>query len=239
MAFNLQEEGDLVYIEISIKPDICDIINMEMQRETEYWKTKALSNSDDSSLLIAEAPKRRKIRAKKKHQANQHLKDIDTILLEYKANYNSENISHLTFLTAIPSRRNMTFEEVRCQLQECVITSRRSKNFSVKNAYTFGSWLFLAEKLFRREKFLNKNHSLPKQFVGWIKTLGVSKTSADTYKKIYKLVMKAPRIVNCYISVNQILKNYDTLIEYFESDIQSPWKHNLDCTCDSCLAYFV
>ena len=31
----------------------------------------------------------------------------------------------------------------------------------------------------------------------------------------------------------------NVLIEYFESDIQSPWKHNLTCACDIYLSYFV
>ena len=69
----------------------------------------------------------------------------------------------------------MTFEEVRRRVEECSIMSRKSKNFVVKNGYTFGSWLLLAERLYRRERFLNRNHSLPKQFAAWMKAFGISK----------------------------------------------------------------
>ena len=78
MAFNLREEEDLVYIELSIKPEICDIVNMEMERERDYWRIKALENGDRSSLL-ANAPKGRKLRARRK--AIEKSEDIDTILM--------------------------------------------------------------------------------------------------------------------------------------------------------------
>ena len=45
-GFDLPESGDLVFVEVSIKPEICDIINMELEKE---------------------APKRRKIRSKEKN----------------------------------------------------------------------------------------------------------------------------------------------------------------------------
>ena len=235
MAFNLEEEEDLVYIELSIKPEICDIVNMEMERERDYWKTKALENGDQSSLL-ANAPKGRKLRARRK--AIEKSEDIDTILMEHKSNYSGEEIQQLGYLTSIPSIRSVTFEEVRRRVEECSIMSRKSKNFVDKNGYTFGSWLLLAERVYRRERFLNRNHSLPKQFAVWVKAFGVSKTSADTYKRIYKLVSKAPRLINCQMSVNRFLKHYDIMIEYFDSDVQSPWKHALTCSCESCLSYF-
>ena len=77
------------------------------------------------------------------------------------------------------------------------------KTSFVKNGYTFGSWLLLAERLYRRERFLNRNHFLPKQFAAWMKAFGISKTFTDIYKRIYKLVSKAPRLINCQMSVNR------------------------------------
>ena len=70
-----------------------------------------------------------------------------------------------------------------------------------------------------------------------MKAFGISKTSADTYKRIYKLVSKAPRLINCQMSVNRFLKHYDIMIEYFDSDVQSPWKHALTCSCEGCLSF--
>ena len=212
-----------------------DYRQMEMERERDYWRIKALENGDRSSLL-ANAPKGRKLRARRK--AIEKSEDIDTILMEHKSDYSGEEVQQLGYLTSIPSGRSVTFEEVRRRVEECSIMSRKSKNFVVKNGYTFGSWLLLAERLYRRERFLNRNHSLPKQFAAWMKAFGISKTSTDTYKRIYKLVSKAPRLINCQMSVNRFLKHYDIMIEYFDSDVQSPWKHALTCSCESCLSYF-
>ena len=73
--------------------------------------------------------------------------------------------------------------------------SRKSKNFVVKNGYTFGS--LLAERLYRRERFLNGKHSLSKQFAAWVKVFGVSK----------ELVSGAPRLINCQASVNRFFRS--------------------------------
>ena len=81
MAFNLQED-----IELSIKPEICDIVNMEMERERDYWRTKALENGDQSSLL-ANAPKGRKLRARRK--AIEKSEDIGRHLIIVVRRYSS------------------------------------------------------------------------------------------------------------------------------------------------------
>ena len=61
-SFNLQESGDLVFVEVSLKPEICELINVELEREIGYWKSKATGNL---KLLEEKAPKRRKIKRKK------------------------------------------------------------------------------------------------------------------------------------------------------------------------------
>ena len=46
---------------------MCDIVNIEVEREKDYWVAKALENGDQSSLL-ANALKRRKLKVQERKQ---------------------------------------------------------------------------------------------------------------------------------------------------------------------------
>ena len=142
----------------------------------------------------------------------------------------------MIYLPSTPSKE-LSFEKVSETIRIYVNTMKKTDNFVLKNAYTLGSWLILAEKHFKREKYLKRNTSLPKQFGIWVKTFGISRQSADIYKNILKLITQAPRLINCQISINLLKKDYVLLNEYFENN-DSPWKHNLKCKCEICRSYF-
>ena len=117
--------------------------------------------------------------------------------------------------------------------------TRKTDNFVLKNAYTFGNWLIYAKRNFRKEKYLKRNSALPKQFGTWVKTFGISRKTSDIYKKVYKLIGKAPKLINCQISITFLMKNYLLLREHFKhEDHEYPWKHDLNCACEICEAYF-
>jgi len=105
MALNLQESGDLVFVEVSIKPEICDIVNMELEKEINYWKSKVSGNL---KLLEENAPKRRKLRSKEKTQ--KPVADIDDLLRELRAKYKDED-PQMIYLSSTPSK-DLSFEEV-------------------------------------------------------------------------------------------------------------------------------
>ena len=74
--------------------------------------------------------------------------------------------------------------------------TRKTENFVLKNAYTFGSWLVLAERIFKEEKYSKGNRVLPRRLGDWIKIFGISRQSCDIYEKVYKLLCKAPKLMN-------------------------------------------
>ena len=230
MALNLQESGDLVFVEVSIKPEICDIINMELEKEINYWKSKV---SGDLKLLEEKAPKTRKLKSKEK--TRKPVADIEDLLRELRSKYKDED-PQMHYLPMTPSK-DLSFEEVTNTVKMYIKMVQKTDNFVLKNTYTLGSWLILAEKHFKHEKYLKRNPSLPKQFGQWIKTFGISRQSGDIYKNIFKLINKAPRLINCQISINLLKKNYSLLSEYFETK-DSPWKHDRKCKCDICRSYF-
>ena len=196
---NLEEEGDVVFIEVNLQTEICNVVNMEFAREVKYWKALAVG---DPKLLEEGAPKRRELRSKKKK--NSKVNDINTVLRELQSKYQGKT-PQIDYLPPPPSGM-ITLEEVHHQLEKCLMMARATDNFTLKNAYTFGSWLIVAEKHFKREKYLIGT-VLPKQFGMWIRTFGISRQSADTYKRVYKLIHKVPRLINWQISITYLMKN--------------------------------
>ena len=236
MAFNLQEEEDFVFVEVNLQPNVCDIINTEMEREVIYWKSIALKENDDSSL-IDNAPKSRKLRTKAKKSNASKSQDVNKVLAELQSKYCNE-IPNVNYLSPVSSE-TMSLQDLRQQLENCFAMTRKTDNFVLKNAYTFGNWLIYAEKIFKEEKYLKRNSALPKQFGMWVKTFGISRKTSDIYKKVYKLISKAPKLINCQISITFLMKNYLLLKEHFKrEDGEYPWKHDLNCLCEKCGAYF-
>ena len=234
MAFNFEETVESVFIEIKLPDEECDILNTELDREVNYWKELAVKGAEDPKLLEFEAPKRRRLRSKK--DRTMKVKDIENILKELKAKYKNET-PELIYLPAVPSHQIKTLAEIEPFIKEYSALFRKTDNFLIKNAYTFGTWLRLTERIFKHERYIMHNSAIPKQFGLWIKSFGISRQSADVYKKLCKLVEKAPRLINCQVSINFVMKNYDHLKTYVWNK-ESAWKHNLECICKICKEYF-
>ena len=193
---------------------------MEMEREVIYWKSIALKENDDSSL-IDNAPKSRKLRKIAKKIDVSRSQDVNKVLTELQSKYCNE-IPNVNYLSPVSSA-TMSLQDLRQQLENCFAMTRKTDNFVLKNAYTFGNWLIYAEKIFKEEKYLKRNSALPKQFGMWVKTFGISRKTSD----------------NCQISITFLMKNYLLLKEYFKhEDDEYPWKHDLNCLCEKCGAYF-
>ena len=110
MAFNLQEEEDFVFVEVNLQPNVCDIINTEMEREVIYWKSIALKENDDSSL-IDNAPKSRKLRTKAKKSNASKSQDVNKVLAELQSKYCNE-IPNVKYLSPVSSE-TMSLQDLR------------------------------------------------------------------------------------------------------------------------------
>ena len=101
----------------------------------------------------------------------------------------------------------------------------------------FCGWLSTAAKVFRRDKMRGKN--LPNRFEDWIlRECGTKKQTIYNYKNLYRLMVIAPKLFNCRVNMAHFVKNHDILINYFQEIEQTPWKHIVNCVCQTYNSYF-
>ena len=80
---------------------------------------------------------------------------------------------------------------------------------------------------------------LPKQFEKWVhKGCGIVKQTMYNYINLYKLMCIAPKLCGCRVSMTYFTKNHKTVMTYFQNEENIPWKHQFDCKCSNCNAYF-
>ena len=49
----------------------------------------------------------------------------------------------------------------------------------------------------------------------------------------------APKLLTCRVNMRYFVNNLDILLNYFQkSEEQTPWKHNVNCVCETCNSYF-
>ena len=48
----------------------------------------------------------------------------------------------------------------------------------------------------------------------------------------------APKLLGCRVNMTYFIKNYESLMTYFEIAGQLSWKHSFECKCDDCNSYF-
>ena len=185
--------------------------------------------------LVAEAPKHRILRhleTKKKPKVF----DIQVLLNQLRSNYDQNQPSSIRYIRHVQNVG--TLEELLPHLQCSIKRFREIENFYLKNGYLFGKWLKVATKLYRYERFVKKEAKLPSTFERWLKQYGISKSTADVYKRLTTLVDLAEKLVNCNVSVKFIMQNFNALMTFFQSDSNSVWRHKVDCHCGECIEYF-
>ena len=63
--------------------------------------------------------------------------------------------------------------------------------------------------------------------------------SIYNYTNLYTFMRIAPKLLNCRFNMTYFVKNHDILLNYFqENKEQTLWKHNVNCVCETCNAYF-
>ena len=70
---------------------------------------------------------------------------------------------------------------------------------SLKNKVLLGGWISTAVKVFRREKN-RSGENLPGRFQYWMyRECGMKKQLIYNYKNLYKLMIIAPKLMNCIL----------------------------------------
>ena len=110
---------------------------------------------------------------------------------------------------------------------------------SLKNKVLLGGWISIAAKRYRGDKIMGERN-LSCQFEDWIyRECVIKKQTIYSYRKLYKLMNVAPKLLNCRVNMTYFVKNHDILFNYFEeNEEQIPWKHEFYCICENCISYF-
>ena len=237
MALNLKEEKEELIFETSISQDNCDIINLYIRKEVNYWKDIVKSiGGEEFDGYQARAPKRRKLSPFSVSKMKTNSGSIDKVLKElkskYRPNFQTESLRYISRCKNID-----TLDEMVLLFKTVELEFSRVEVFQLRNGYYFGKWLLEANRLFRYERYVKKTPLLPATFEKWLKEFNISRKRADNYKRLSILVDKAQKLVNCSVSVNFIMKNYKALETYFENT-DTPWRHVLNCSCEKCSDYF-
>ena len=48
----------------------------------------------------------------------------------------------------------------------------------------------------------------------------------------------APKLCGCCVNMRYFIKNYKSIMTYFQNEEQMPWKHQFDCKCGARKTYF-
>ena len=158
--------------------------------------------------------------------------NIDEIFYYLKSLYfDDENQIHLI-------KKYSSEHSLEGMLEEIKVISKyvkETENASLKNNALFGEWLSNARN---RYKYI-KNMDLPKQFDKWVhKECGMVKQTMYNYINLYKLICIAPKLYNCRVNMAYFIRNHKTLMTYVQNEENIPWKHQFDCKCSNCNAYF-
>ena len=60
----------------------------------------------------------------------------------------------------------------------------------------------------------------------------------NNYRNLYTLMSLASKLMNCRVNVTFFFKNHEIIVKNFVDEAQTPWKHNIFCTCEACTSYF-
>ena len=94
--------------------------------------------------------------------------NISAIISYLKSQYSADHRDQITFIQNFPSQRDVpSFDEISKELKAISKSMKENENMSLKNKYLFGGWLSIAEKAYRRDKFI-KGKNLPQRFNDWI-----------------------------------------------------------------------
>ena len=153
-----------------------------------------------------------------------------------KRSYDSSQVVVGAYIPKIDEVKDIN--QIEVILTECSLYMKKTESFYLKNAYQFGDWLQMAFKLFRHEKYVVRNPRLPATFEKWLKNINISKKQFYTYKNLRKLIVVAPKLINCRVTVKFLIERYMILIAYFKNNNDDIWSHEVNCECQNCIEYF-
>ena len=157
--------------------------------------------------------------------------DIAEIIFYLKSQYSGDE-NQVVFIQSY--RGEHSSEEIFKEVKAMSKYVKESENMSLKSNTLFGEWLFNACS---RYKYI-KNKDSPRRFDEWVhKECGIGKQTIYNYMNLYKLMCVAPKLCDCRVIMTYFIKNYKSLMTYFQNAGQMPCKHQFDCKCGDCNTY--
>ena len=219
-------------MEVELHQEKVDFINDVYEKGLKYWKKVALnsvSTKNETRELIELAPKKVVLVRKAK---NQKLINIEEMICYLKSQYLEHNSENRTFIPDIPIEEP-SFKVITSNLNFFLKSIKDHKNKGFKNKPLIGGWLLMAAKRYKRQ-------NLSCLFEDWLyEKCGIKIQIFYNYRNLYTLISLAQKLLNCRVNVTYIFKNHEILFKYFVDKEQTPWKHNIFCTCETCTSYFL
>ena len=238
--FSMVVEENLVKLEVNLSEEQCEIINIELIKEADYWRnivSKIITSEDEYQNYCKNAPKRRVLCMKKKKKNTKDEASIAEVLKFFKSKFVS-TVPTVSNYIPNPEEKPYTIKDLESCLMKYGQYMIEVENFCLKNSYSFGNWLCAAHEVYRMEKYVLKNKELPSTFEKWVKRCcGISKTQICNYRNLAKLIQLAPRLIHCRVSLKCLLEKYNLLTIYFKNN-KSLWCHHHNCNCEECCDYF-
>ena len=229
---------NIITIETSLPEGECNIVNIELAKEVNYWKKHAIKYSENVEELKSQAPKRCILISRKKDKTKKEV-SIESIFELLRSKVKKELPKVESYIPNAPKRKSIKrINELQPYLVRYGCYMNEVENFTLKNACLFGEWLDVAFELFRYEKYILKGVRLPATFDKWVeKNCDITKSSAHNYRKLAKLIRKAPKLINCRVGIRFFMDKHNLLLTYFKNN-ESPWVHKHSCECEKCKEYF-
>ena len=161
---------------------------------------------------------------------NEKIVNINEIIFYLKSQYSAHNPQERTFIPNTPSEEP-SFEAITDNLKTFSKSIKEDENMGLKNKSLYGGWLLMASKVY-------KCQNLSCQFEDWLyEQCRIKRQSSYNYRNLFKLMSAALKLINCRVNVIYFFTNHEILFNYFV-DAQTPWKHELFCTCEDCISNF-
>ena len=210
----MEEARTVNRIETNFSHEKIDFLNADYAEEVDYWKRAALGckNKEERKQLTNMASS--KVFLTRKDAGKSSAKNIHEMLFYLKKNYSSHNEEQAR-IDDTPQDDSFSFEEMSNYLKSYSKPVIEVENMTLKNKILFGGWLSTSAKVFRSNKMRGK--FLPNRFEDWIlRECGIKKQTIYNYKNFYRLMIIAPKLLNCQVNMTYFVKNHDILLNYFQ-----------------------
>ena len=122
---------------------------------------------------------------------------------QYSSNHRNQVVLIQDFLSI---EEVSFFEGIQEELRIVLKRVKDGENMSLRNKSLFGSWIAVAKRVYKHDKFV-KGVGLPQRFHYWMdKEFMIKKQTIYDYTRLYKLMSIALKLLNCQVSMSYFVK---------------------------------